>query len=191
MPYFQNELALIQERLPALLSTKEHILIAIDGRCASGKTTLAKRLSHALSAPFVSCDDFFLPPEKRTSERLSEVGGNMERERLLSEVITPFLQGKAVSYRRFDCQTASYGNTVTLPESRILIVEGAYACHESLWDYYDLPIFLTVSKEEQAKRILARNPEKANDFFEKWIPMEECYLRENRLLGKAEFSFVS
>ena len=186
MPYFQKELALIGEKAAALLSQKERILIAIDGRCASGKTTLAKALSEALSAPFVSCDDFFLPQEKRTKERLLEIGGNMERERLLSCVIAPFCRGESVSYRPFLCQTFFLGDAVTLPKSRILIVEGTYSCHTELWSYYDLHIFLTVTKDEQKRRILERNPHNANDFFTKWIPMEENYLADGRVEEQAE-----
>ena len=187
MPYFQNEISLIQERVSALLAQKERVVIAIDGRCASGKTTFAKCLSKELSSPFVSCDDFFLPPEKRTEQRLSEVGGNMERERLLSEVLAPFLQGDAVNYRPFVCKTMSYGEAIPLPQSKVLIVEGAYSCHSELWDCYDLHIFLSVPKEEQRKRILQRNPHNANDFFTKWIPMEERYLADGRVEKNAEF----
>lgn len=191
MPFFQTELALIQEKTAALLLKKERILIAIDGRCASGKTTLAKALSEALSAPFVSCDDFFLPPEKRTSTRLSQIGGNMERERLYSEVIAPFCRGEAVSYRRFDCKSMTYGDLISLPKSRILIVEGAYSCHQELWDCYDLHIFVSVSKDEQKERILERNPHNAEAFFAKWIPMEENYLADGRVERQAEMIIES
>lgn len=186
MPYFQKELTLIQEKISALLIQKERIVIAIDGRCASGKTTLAKVLSEELTAPFVSCDDFFLPPEKRTKERLSEIGGNMDRERLFLEVLSPFLREEAVCFRPFICQTMSYGNTIFLPKSNLLIVEGAYSCHPDLWDCYDLHIFMTLSKEEQKRRILQRNPNNANDFFTKWIPMEEKYLEGGRVAKNAE-----
>lgn len=189
MPYFQQELALIQEKTAALLTQKERIMIAIDGRCASGKTTLAKMLSEELACPFVSCDDFFLPPEKRTKERLSEIGGNMDRERLFCEVLSPFLKGETVSYRPFLCQNASYGDAISLPKSKVLIVEGAYACHPDLWVCYEFHIFLTIPKEEQKKRILVRNPQNANDFFTKWIPLEESYLADGRIAENAEFVF--
>jgi len=189
MLYFQKEIALAKEKANALLCEKERIIIAIDGRCASGKTAFAKCLAKELSAPFVSCDDFFLPPEKRTEQRLSEIGGNMERERLYQEVLSPFLQGEAVRYRPFVCKTMSYGKEISLPKSNILIVEGAYSCHGELWDCYDLHIFLTVPKEEQRKRILQRNPHNAGDFFTKWIPMEECYLADGRVERNAELVF--
>ena len=189
MAYFQNEISCIIQKVNELLKNKERIVIAIDGRCTSGKTTLAKALAGALSAPFVSCDDFFLPKEKRTKERLLEIGGNMERERLYAEVLLPFIQGKAVNYRPFLCQNFTFGNAITLKKSRILIVEGSYSCHNDLWDCYDLHIFLDITQEEQKKRILARNPQKADAFFTKWIPMEEAYFADGRVKEMAELCF--
>ena len=189
MAYFQNEISCIIQKVNELLKNKERIVIAIDGRCTSGKTTLAKALAEALSAPVVSCDDFFLPKEKRTKERLSEIGGNMERERLYAEVLLPFIQGKAVNYRPFLCQTFALGNAITLEKSRILIVEGSYSCHKDLWACYDLHVFLDISKEEQKKRILARNPKNAEDFFTKWIPMEEAYFADGRVKEMAALCF--
>ena len=37
-------------------------IIAIDGRCAAGKTTLAARLAKELGGDVIHMDDFFLPP---------------------------------------------------------------------------------------------------------------------------------
>ena len=58
-------------------------IIAIDGRCAAGKTTLAARLAKELGGDVIHMDDFFLPPALRTQERRSEPGGNVHYERFL------------------------------------------------------------------------------------------------------------
>lgn len=47
-------------------------LVAIDGPCASGKTTLANALGGALGLTVFHMDDFFLRPSQRTPERLAE-----------------------------------------------------------------------------------------------------------------------
>ena len=59
------------EQIKQLLKEKEYVVIAIDGCAASGKTTLAKKLSNMFSASVIHMDDFFLPLEKRTEERVS------------------------------------------------------------------------------------------------------------------------
>lgn len=71
------------------LRNKQPLIIAIDGRSASGKTTLAKELNELFLSEVIHMDDFFLQPEQRTEERLSEVGGNVDRERFLREVALP------------------------------------------------------------------------------------------------------
>ena len=45
-------------------STSFPFIVAIDGRCASGKTTVSKALSEALKATVVHMDDFFLRPHQ-------------------------------------------------------------------------------------------------------------------------------
>lgn len=155
---------------------KERIIIAIDGRCASGKTTLVKELSKMLNCNVIHMDDFFLRPEQRTSERLSIPGENVDHERFLSDVLLPLEGGKAFAFRPFSCNNCSLGDPIKVTPKGINIIEGSYSCHPSLWEHYDLRIFLTVSPEEQLKRIVKRNGEQNAEVFRtRWIPLEEKY----------------
>ena len=56
-------------------------IVAIDGRCASGKSTLAAYLKSALACSVIHMDHFFLQPHQRTEKRLREPGGNVDYER--------------------------------------------------------------------------------------------------------------
>ena len=103
---------------------KDRVLIAIDGRCASGKTTLAKKLKEELSCNVISMDDFFLRPEQRTAQRYDEPGGNVDRERFLAKVLQPLQTGNRFSYRPFDCHTMALGEPVTVHPNKITIIEG-------------------------------------------------------------------
>ncbi len=152
------------------------LLVAIDGRCASGKTTLATQLQEALDCSVIHIDDFFLRPEQRTPERLATPGENVDHERFLAEVLQPLHRGEPVTYRPFDCSTQQLSHPVTVPSSPVILVEGSYSCHPALQTYYDLRIFLTTPPEEQMRRILARNgPDYAEVFRTRWIPLEEAY----------------
>ena len=55
----QNIISEITERLN--IEEGRVKVIAIDGRCASGKTTLARELAERLGAGVIHMDDFFLP----------------------------------------------------------------------------------------------------------------------------------
>ena len=155
------------------------LVIAIEGGSASGKTTLAEMLSDIYGASVIHMDDFFLPPEKRTPERLSTVGGNIDSERFYDEVIIPLSKGEAVSYRPFDCSTGSLGEPITVAQSKLTVVEGVYSMHESFGEYYGLAVFLDIDEALQRERIKKRNtPAFAKRFFEEWIPLENAYFNK-------------
>lgn len=164
------------EKIEGLPGDKK--IIAIDGRCASGKTTLSRELSEALGCGVIHMDDFFLPPGLRTERRLSEPGGNVHYERFASEVLPRLGERKGFAYRRFDCRSMEPGEECVVPEGEIRIVEGAYSCHPLFGNYMTLKVFCDVGPEEQLKRIAARNGEQALAVFrERWIPMEERYFK--------------
>ena len=50
-------------RIHALAAVQPRVLVAIDGRCAAGKTTLAASLQAQLGCNVFHMDDFFLRPE--------------------------------------------------------------------------------------------------------------------------------
>ena len=151
--------------------------IAIDGRCASGKTTVASLLSKIYDCNVFHIDDFFLRPEQRTSERLSQPGENADHERFESEILIPLKEGKDVIFRRFDCSVQALEAPITVKKKRLNIIEGSYSLHPSLRKYYTLKCFIDIDSSLQAERIEARNtPDAASRFFSTWIPLEEKYL---------------
>ena len=159
-----------------LLLTNERVIVAIDGRCASGKTTLAAEIAKRLDCNVFHMDDFFLRPEQRSEERRNAAGENVDHERFLSEVMIPLSRGEEFSYRPFSCKTQSLLPPIKVTPKRISVVEGSYACHKSLFEYYDLCIFSDVDPDEQMERITERNgKEGAERFASLWIPLEEKY----------------
>ncbi len=152
------------------------LTVAIDGRCAAGKTTLAEQLRELLGCNVIHADSFFPRPEQRNAERLNEFGGNFDRERLLAEVMLPLKRGKPFSYRPFSCKTQSLVGEIHVEPNEVTVIEGSYSCHPALWEYYGLRVFLTVDPTEQLKRIERRNgADSLAVFRERWIPLEEKY----------------
>lgn len=171
----------IVEKISRLAENSDkNVLVAVDGRCASGKTTFAGYLLKALDCNVFHMDDYFLRPEQRTAERLKEPGGNVDRERFSEEVLIPLTEGAdKIVYRRFDCHTMSLQPPVRVTTKKINIIEGAYCCHPDLIDKYDMKIFFDITKELQKERILNRNGSKQWEVFrDRWIPMEERYFEE-------------
>ena len=165
----------IQKRIDELLKQKDHVIVAIDGPCTSGKTTLAGKLAEIYDCNLFHMDDFFLRPEQRTPERFAEPGGNVDYERFQEEVLIPLFSGKPFSYRSFDCKTFTLSDAVPVTHKKLTIIEGSYCNHPSFGDPYDLKIFLTITPELQLQRVLERPQFLHQRFFEEWIPMENRY----------------
>ena len=156
--------------------SREHILIAIDGKCASGKSTLGLYLKNEFDANLFHMDDFFLQKHQRTEERLAEVGGNIDYERFQKEVLNPLIAGETVEYRIFDCSSLEITESNKIQPKRINIVEGSYSQHPYFGEIYDLLIFTEIDSKNQLENIRKRNgEERLNDFVERWIPKEEAY----------------
>lgn len=182
MPTHTPAAEVVLRRIEALRAEKARVIVAIDGRCASGKTTLASVLSETLACPVIHMDHFFLRPHMRTPERLATPGGNIDKERFYEEVMVPLSQGRAFAYRPFDCHTGGLTEPIRVPSSAVAVVEGSYSLCDELWPHYDLRVFLTVPPPLQLQRIERRNgPAQAEVFRRRWIPMEEAYFEAFRI----------
>ena len=162
-------------------------IVAIDGRAASGKTTLAELISSVTGAGVIHMDDFFLPEELRTVERLASPGGNVHYERILKEVIPNLAAEKSFSYQIFDCEKMQINGLRRVAASQWKIVEGSYSHHPEFKNHMNLRIFCDIQVAEQMKRICRRDGDEAAAMFEtRWIPMEEQYFKTFRTKESAD-----
>lgn len=182
----------VLQAVQALPQSRQPLIVALDGRCASGKTTLAALLQQRTGCSVVHMDHFFLRPEQRTRERLEQPGGNVDYERFLAEVLEPLRAGKDCSYRPYDCKQQKLAEPVAVRQDRLIVVEGSYSCHPTLWERYDLHVFLTVNPQEQLRRIERRNgPQGLEMFRQRWIPLEERYFSACRVEERCELRLSS
>lgn len=150
-------------------------VIAIDGRCGSGKTRFAALIQELFPCNVIHMDDFYLPMKKRPPGWEDEAGGNMDFSRFLSEILLPARRGGGLYYRPYNCRTGHLSGAEQLPLRPLTVVEGSYSTHPRLAGHYDCTIFLTCPPEEQARRLRAREGSAFPLFPRRWIPMEERY----------------
>ena len=179
----------------AALPAKENgqaTIITLDGRAASGKSTLADQLTAILQAGLIHMDDFFLPPALRSPERLSEPGGNVDYKRFAAEVLPHLRDPHSFSYICFDCSQMDMGDPRPVAASSYRIVEGSYSNHPLFGDYADFRILCDIDPETQMQRILNRNGEELAEMFrDRWIPMEETYFQTFHIRDKADLIWES
>lgn len=178
-------------RLDRLLESKKTVIfVAIDGPCASGKTTLAQLLSTCYDCNLFHTDDFYLRPVQKTEARLREAGGNMDRERLTAEVLAPLQRGETVCYRPYSCKTQTIASGTEIPFQRLNIIEGSYSLHPDLRPYYDVKIVLQISPEHQIDRLKRRESQKSLELFrDRWIPLEKEYAEKTGLYDCADLVY--
>ncbi len=163
------------------------VLIGIDGPCASGKTTLAAKLAETLKAQVIHADDFFLPFEMKTPERLSQPGGNVHYERFKEEVTKGIESGKLFEYGVYRCSEGGIAEKKAVIPEGIIIVEGSYSLHPSAELGYDLRVFVEAPLDVRLSRISERNgKEKLEIFKEKWIPLENAYFEYYGIKNKCD-----
>ena len=181
-----DKLRFVKPYIDRLLEQQETVLVAIDGKCTSGKTTLAARLEENYDCNVFHMDDFFLRPEQRTQERFAETGGNVDYERFAEELLVPLKTGKPFAYRPFSCSTFTLADPVAVQPKKLAVIEGTYSHHPYFGNPYDLKILLTVTEDLQRQRVLERPAFLHDRFFESWIPMENRYFESRSMEAEAE-----
>ena len=99
------------------------LVLALDGRCGSGKTTLA----NGLAAQFPGCtllrtDDFYLPPARRSPDWAHTPCANMDLTRLRDEALRPAYAGQPVAYRAYSCREGAYLPPAQLPATPFVAI---------------------------------------------------------------------
>lgn len=177
----------VTDKIEKLLSEKPNPVIAIDGPCASGKTTLACLLSEKYGFQVIQTDSFFLPPEMRNEERLSQPGGNVHYERFNNEVAHGIKSGSEFVYGNYSCRTGMLTDSAPVSPQNPIVVEGSYALHPKINLLCDLKIFVEADYETRLCRILERNGKEGLEIFKnKWIPLEDRYFKEYAIKEKCD-----
>lgn len=165
-----------------LLAAGKRVIAAIDGMSGSGKSTLAMHLQSLFGGNVFHMDDFFLPFQRKTPERLAQPGGNVDYERFRQEVLDPLERGEAFAYHPFQCWNGALGEPVQVEKASFNLVEGCYSLHPLMNGAYDYRAFLSLDPQEQSRRIMERNgPKMHQRFVTEWIPMENHYFEHYRI----------
>lgn len=162
------------------------LLIGIDGYGGSGKTTVTKELKDNLShVSVVEMDDLYNPKLKKPDVR-----------RVLAEVLIPLSQNMVAEYPIYQWQSDSYVPSATITPGGIVIVEGVYSLHPTLFPYYDYTILVDCDPDTAASRGIQRdlildNTDKNEIWKNVWLPEEKKYFNENKLNTKVDLVLQS
>ena len=149
------------------------LVLALDGRCGSGKTTLANTLARQFPASItLHTDDFYLPPAQRIRGWEKMPCANMDLARLRDEALRPAYEGQPVQYRAYSCREGAYLPARELAAQPLVILEGSYSHHPLLTGY---------------ETLRAREGERYANFAARWVPLEEGYFAQYHIAETADF----
>lgn len=154
-------------------------IIALEGSCASGKTTIANMLH---DVTIIDVDDFFLSSSKKTETRLNEVGGNIDYE-LYEECLKKIKPNTTITYTVFDCSCGKYKEKTIEIKDKVLLV-GVYSYHERVRKYINRLLYLMVDEKTQLERLSKRDL--FERFIKEWLPMEKRYYASFDFIGHAD-----
>ncbi len=162
----------VKEKIAELLSTKEPVLLAVDGFGGAGKSTFATEVQkHFPGAVIIPFDDFFTSLE-----------AVYDRKKFLEQVLLPLHAGTQAKYQKFDWPKGEMGDWVTVEPKGLIIFEGVSMLGEDFNPYYDIRVWLDVAHEVASKRGMDRDKNVYKvDHDEKWekiwIPGEKEYAK--------------
>ena len=176
--------------IDALLASGSPVRVALDGPCASGKTTLGTALAEIYRCPLIHMDDFFLQPEQRTQQRLENPGGNVDYERFFRQVLAPLCQGQSACFRPWRCHSGDFGSSITVAPAPLTVVEGSYALRPGLGEHYQLGVWVEAPWPVRESRLLQRGGRSClEQFLAQWIPLENRYFAAYHIKDRCQITY--
>jgi hypothetical protein len=148
-------------------------MLAVDGRGASGKSTLARRIAAAVPrAAVVHTDDVAWWESFFGWDQL-----------LADGVLEPVRRGEEVAFRPPAWQARGRDGAITVPAGiRLLVAEGVGVSRRSLAPYFDAAVWVQSDVVEARRRGIERDggDEETERFWDEWDREEVPFLAGDR-----------
>jgi uridine kinase len=177
--YYKTVLPEILNRVHQLSTSKQLVLIGIDGCGGSGKSTFAAELSSSLGlVPVIHVDDFYKPSQERSRITSSQpVGWQFDWQRLERDVLKPLNAGGEANYQWYDWTLDCLADWRNIKALSPIILEGIYALRPELSMYYDLRLWIECPRDVRLQRGLERDGAHARSQWEDdWMKEEDRYI---------------
>jgi uridine kinase len=169
------------------------LVVAIDGRSGSGKSTVASFVASVLGATVVPSDDFFAAGisaaawDARTpAQRAADA---IDWRRLRTEALEPLRAGQPARWHAFDFSAgvrpdgtyAMQRDATVRPPAPIVLLDGAYSARPELTDLVDLAVLVEAPAPVRRARVAEREePGFLAEWHTRWDEAEEHYFRQVR-----------
>lgn len=163
-------------------------LVGIDGRPASGKSTLAGRIAEALGAECIHLDDFVKPEALWRSRTVPSFPFDYIRYDEFLDAVKTLARDGICRYRPYDWDAGRLRDQPrTVRRVTPVVIEGVSALHPELAPLYDLRIWVDSDTATTLSAAFRRGVEAwEREWREMFLPSVELYL-QTRPQDRAEF----
>ncbi len=161
------------DKIIFLKKENQNLLIAIDGRGGSGKTTFAKILQNKLSNSIIfHLDEFNYPLIKE------------DYQKLVKQIITPLKNNQKAIFQVYNYKNKIYKDFKKIDSNKIIIFEGVTTLSLNLEKYFDYKIWIQCPIKIGNKRGIQRELKlTGNDITNIWNNFkisEEKYINDEK-----------
>lgn len=172
MTYVDN----LDELIIALdLDQRRPLLLGIDGRPCSGKSTLADMLAEKLDADSIFLDDFFIPQQDWPKDIKPAFPFPYFHNEQFVNSIKDLSQGQVFSYSPFDWSSKKLSSTRSVDPKKPIIVEGVSVLREELSSCYFKKIFVISDRSSELEAISKREGKALALWFDLYLPSVDIY----------------
>ena len=152
------------------------VIVGIDGRAGSGKTTLAAAASAALGdCPVVHMDDIY-PGWDGLAASIPI---------LVADVLEPIAAGRPARFRRWDWAADAPGQWSVIEPPATLLIEGVGSCARPTVPFIDVPVWIDTTAEVRKRRALDRDGAMFADHWDRWKQQEDRLLTDDPIRERA------
>jgi len=175
------EVTAATERIRALARTISPVVVAVDGRSGTGKSTLSAWMAGQLGATLVDQDDFYAGGTMDDWRRLTpceKADRVIDWHRVRDEVLLPLRAGREARWRPFNWETMEglAPEPIVAQPAPIVILDGAYSARPELADLIDLSILVTLPDAVRRARLREREGEEYTSAWHAiWDEAEDSY----------------
>ena len=157
------------------------ILVALDGRSAAGKSTLAAAVAPLVGAVVIDGDDFYSggTAESWDAMNAAEKADHCMDWRRQRSVLEKLAMGETASWHPYDWE-ADDGSLAPTPvicePAPVIILDGAYSARPELDDLFDLRVLLDAPADLRRAQLIEREGEgHREEWNARWDEAEQWY----------------
>lgn len=165
--------ALVLERAAGRGGSPGPLLVAIDGRSGSGKTTMARRVTRRLREAGLGVTvlhlDHVYPGWDGLAAAASLVG---------DELLPRLRSGQPATYRAWSWARDRPGPEVTVRPADVVLVEGVGSASRAARTSLDVLVWLEAPTDVRHARAMARDGDGYAPHWQRWAAQEDAYLAD-------------